>query len=45
VNSCSEVKLVSPRAEEARDITRVHRGEVFATGGTPEDRMRRFDTI
>ena len=38
----AEVKLVSPTAEEARDIARVYRGEIFATGGTPGDRMRRW---
>lgn len=36
----AEVKLVSPTAEEARDIERIYRGEIFAIGGTPGNRMR-----
>lgn len=38
----AEVKLVTPSDEEARDIARVYSGEVFASGGTPGERMRRF---
>ena len=38
----AEVKLVTPSVEEARDIARVQRGEIFASGGTPGDRMRRW---
>ena len=38
----AEVKLVTPLVEEARDIARVQRGEIFASAGTPGDRMRRW---
>ena len=38
----AEVKLVSPTAEEEREIARVHRGEISSSGGTPGDRMRRW---
>lgn len=38
----AEVKLVTPTDDEARDIARVYAGEVFATGGTPGERMRRL---
>jgi hypothetical protein len=38
----AEVKTIMPNADEARDIARFERGEVFATGGTPGHRMRRL---
>jgi hypothetical protein len=38
----AEVKLVTPTSEEARDIERIHRGEIFVTGATPGERLRRL---
>src|ERR1700674_1746436 len=34
----AEVKLVTPTSKEARDIERIHRGEIFVTGATPGER-------
>jgi hypothetical protein len=38
----AEVKTITPNPEEARDIARFESGEVFATGGTPGNRLRRL---
>jgi hypothetical protein len=38
----AEVKVVTPSVDEARDIARVMRGEIFASGLTPGGRLRRF---
>jgi hypothetical protein len=41
-NFIAEVKTITPNAQEASDISRFERGEIFATGGTPGHRLRRL---
>jgi hypothetical protein len=38
----AEVKTVTPTAEETREIQRTLRGEIFARGGKPGERLRRM---